>query len=140
MKYMPQDVFDCCALTVAMAGFSGVNTAEIAGQLSEGYRKSYGDTALAEQIIEAADLLMKTVPSFFETEKTDAQLAGACKTLSSAITKFNVDGSKRRRGLLGGTLFNKEKVEIESKPTKCLPNVIAYNIAILSGAIDPRKI
>lgn len=140
MKYMPQDVFDGCALTVAMAGFSGVNMVDIAKQLSEDYQKSYDDNDLTEQILEAAGLLTEAVPRFFETEKSAAQLAGACKTLSGAIMKFNVDGTKRRKGLLGGTMFNRAKAEIEDKPKKCLSNVIAYNVAILSGAIDPRKI
>lgn len=140
MKYMPQDVFDCCALSVAMAGFSGVSMYDITVQLSEDYGKSYDDTVLAEQLTEAADLLVKTIPTFFESAKTDAQLAGACKMLSGAIIKFNVDGSKRRRGFLGGTLFNKEKVEIKNKAAKCLSNVAAYNMALLSGSIDPKKI
>lgn len=140
MKYMPQDVFDCCALSVAMAGFSGINMADIAVKLSEDYGKSYGDNSLAEQFIEAAGVLMEVIPQFFAMAKTDAQLAGACKTLSSAIIKFNIDGSKRRRGFLGGAVFNKEAVEIENKMAKCLSNVAAYNLAILGGSIDPRKI
>jgi hypothetical protein len=140
MKYMPQDVFDGCALTVAMAGFSGVDMANIASQLANDYQKLYNDAGLTEQILEASNLLLEAVPHFFETEQTDRQLAASCKVLSSAIQKFNVDGSKRRKGLLGGTIFNKEKSEIEDKPQKCLSNVIAYNIAIFSGVIDPRKI
>jgi hypothetical protein len=140
MKYMPQDVFDCCALTVAMAGFSGANIGEIAGKLSDDFSKSYGDTALIEQFIKAADLLQESIPKYFESKKSDVQLAGACKTLSGAIAKFNMDGSKRRRGLFGGTVFNNEKIEIKGKVEICMSNVAAYHMAILMGAIDPRTI
>jgi hypothetical protein len=140
MNYMKQDLFDQCSLTVAMAGFRGINMTNIAIELAESYGKSYDDIELAKQFIEAAASLMKAVPSFFEAEKSDAQLAGICKTLSDTISKFNLNGTRRRRRFLNGAFFNKEKLEIKFKPDICLSNAFIYHILIIKGVIDIRKI
>ena len=140
MKYMPQDVFDGCALVVAMAHFAGADAQEIVGDLERQYSQSYADENMGSDIKEAADRIVVELPKLMQGDYTHQQLAGACKTLSTAIQKFNVDGAKRKRGFLGGTLFNYEKQEIREKPSRCMATIASYHVALASGAIDPRSL
>lgn len=137
---MPQDLFDCCALTVAMAGFMEKDMMEFSQDFAQDYSQAYNDSDQAKQMFAAGEMLVKGIPILMQGDYTNLQLAGACKTLQKAIMKFNPDGSKKRRGLLGGTRFKFEKSEILNKSERCIANVTLYHLAMVDGAINPLKL
>jgi hypothetical protein len=139
-RYMPQDVFDGAALTVAMAKALGQDGQAIAEQLATAYGSSYADGNLVQQWDEASNKVLTMIPKLFSISVKGEKVAQVCKTLSRAITQFRDDGRRRRKGFFGGTLFNYEKSELPDKVSKFEANVAVYHVLLVTGAIDVHKL
>lgn len=132
--FIPQDVFDASALTVAMGAYLGINKQDIANRLS----KRYSDDHLVEDLVKATDIIQEILPQLLQTpDPTNARLAAACKTISKAVTEFHANG-KRRSRWFRGEFFNKQRVQIADKVEKCRVNIIAYHFMVVTGTIDHR--
>jgi hypothetical protein len=125
--FMPQDVFNGCALVVAQAGASGLDMVEHANDLADEYGRTYKDEWF---------LFFK---SAFSGEVSEQKIASACKTIFSAMNKFHLDGKPKRRWLKGA-LFQRQKTPICDKVAACKREISLYHFAITTGLIDPRRL
>lgn len=137
--FMPQDVFNACALTVAQAGASGFDMTKTAHDIAATYGKTYRDEGLAQDVLTAADDALTFIYSVFADGRNDKETraALACKMLAAAVIKFEVNG-KRKGDFFRGAIFHRQKNQLESKVKTFSTDVIAYHFAIVTGKIDPK--
>lgn len=132
MSYMPQQLFNMCAVTTAKISVATEQPVEaIALQVTASYTDTYKDVHLAEEVAEAASriaaLLKGTMP--------DGSLGGALTQMQFCIKNYSPDGKKLRGKILGGTWFNKEPKPIEDKVGVCFANVAAFHILTINGQV-----
>lgn len=137
--FMPQDVFNGCALVVAQAGACDLDMVEHANELADEYGRVYKDEWLANEIFEGAENALLFFKSAFSGEISDRKIAGACKAVLSAMNKFHIDG-KQKRKWLKGALFNRQKEPISNKVEACKADISRYHFAITTGLIDARRL
>jgi hypothetical protein len=137
--FVQQDLFNMCALTVAQALVAGLDGADVAEELAQEYGKVYRDSELASDFLSAAHQILPLVARLISSEPLDPRVAGACKTLSHAMGKFDSDGRRKRR-FLKGAIFNRNRRQIENKVLACQTDVLAYHVALTTGVIDPRSV
>jgi hypothetical protein len=131
-KYMTQEIFDMCAVTAAKVGSGTEKSIEKAADLiAQNYTSTYADTNLAQDIALAAHKAIK----FMEDSLPQGSMVANCTQLQFCIKEYNPDGKKKRKKLLGGTLFNYEKRPIPDKVKGCITNLLAYHLYILNGNI-----
>jgi hypothetical protein len=137
--FMPQDVFNGCALVVAQAGASGLDMVEHANDLADEYGRTYKDEWLAAEIFDAAEHAFLFFESVFSGEVSEQKIASAYKTIFSAMNKFHLDGKPKRRWLKGA-LFHRQKTPICDKVAACKREISLYHFAITTGLIDPQRL
>lgn len=131
-SFMPQYIFNMCAVTTAkIASSSEKTTKEAAKILSDNYKKSYDDVNLEDDIALAAD---QTI-AFMESALPGSSSPANMNQLQYTIINFEPDGKKRKKGIFGGTWFNKEKRQIENKVQQCKLHVSTYHLLLVGGSL-----
>lgn len=121
-----------CAVTAAKLAASGsVTLQEAARMLSENYQNSYSDNNLVRDIETAA----AHVTEFIESALPNSSIPANLTQLQFSIVNFEPDGSKRKKKLLGGTWFNKEKRELPNKVKQCAANIATYHLLLVGGSL-----
>ena len=130
-RYMPQRVFDCCAIFVAKCYYDDeVDESDIIAKLVGSYQNAYvDDRELLNDIDEAAKKVLELVRTAFP----DKSLYSVFEQLSFLSEKYELDGRKRRRKILGGTMFNKEKQYNTERVKECVKNVLVYHTGTMTG-------
>lgn len=132
-RYMPQEVFNLCAVTTAkMSAMTGAAIEGYALKMADAHR-TYADDPiyLAADIESSAEKIISFLSSLFPKEV----IPGACTQLQYCIKHFCTDGSKKRRRIFGGSLFNYERSEISNKVKQCTTTIATYHAAVVSGLI-----
>ena len=132
MSYMPQQLFNMCAVTTAKISVATERSVEaIASQVTASYTDTYKDVHLAEEVAEAAS----KIAAWLEGAMPDGSLVGALTHMQFCIKNYSPNGKKLRRKLLGGTWFNKESEPIEDKVRACVANVATFYILTINGQV-----
>ena len=88
-SYMPQHVFNMCAVTAVQYNASeGTTIEEFAKRISDSYRRYYIDDGYEEDIVFAA----RNVAKFIESSFRDTKAATAVRQLQYCIKKFHPSG------------------------------------------------
>ena len=134
--YMPQRVFDVGALTIA---FIHLKTGEPIETVAQGafqhYEKSYLDDKVLLQWTDAAKAALKSVDTLFPNIDKETKI-GSLVHLKNCVDKFNLDGTKRSKRLLGGTLFKKEKEPNHQRVKQFVTHLVTYHLLLLNGEIE----
>lgn len=137
-SYMPQDVFDMCVVTAIKFHLLTEDTlTNCCSELYKGYRDSFLNDVEAEKDMKKS---AKSVLKLIKTQVEDGQIVEVMTQLQFCIKKFNIDGSKKRRKLFGGTWFTRSKTQIPDRSKACMRNVVVYHQGTISGVfpIAPR--
>lgn len=127
-SYMPQNVFNMCAVTAVQYNTSGNTTIEeFAKRISDEYRRHYIDDGYEEDIVLAARNLVK----FIESSLRDTKAAAAVRQLQYCIKKFHPSGKKRF--FPQGTIFNQQKSPLPNRVSQCVTDVTVFHLGTLSG-------
>jgi hypothetical protein len=133
---MPQRVFDVGALTIAFLHLRTEKPIEtFAIQVLREYERSYLDDNVLSQWIDAANLAIKTIDTLFPGAAKDVQIATLVH-LKNCVVKYDPDGKKRPKRLLGGTWFNKDKEPNHQRVTDFVKHLMTYHFLLMSGEID----
>ena len=126
--YMPQDVFNMCAVTAAQYSASeGTTIEEFAKLISDKYRHHYIDDGYEEDIVLAARNVVKFIESSFPGTKS----AAAVRQLQYCIRKFHPSGKKKF--FPQGTILNQQKVPLPNRVSQCVTDVAVFHLGTLSG-------
>ena len=129
-SYMPQDVFNMCAVTAAQNNASeGTTIEQFAKRVSDEYRRYYIDDGFEEDIVLAARNVVKFIESSFPGTKA----ATAVRQLQYCIRKFQPSG-KKKFFLQVGTIFDRQKVPLPNRVSQCVADVVVFHLGTLSGA------
>jgi len=132
-KYMPQDVFDMGAALIAKLHISTDEDISIlAGKLHENYRHSYIDDGLQEDWAEAAQTLLTLARGRFSDASV---LFGLFRHMMFFVREYNLDGSRKRRRIFGGTWFSGERSPNPNRLKDCLRTYMIFNVLVDSGQI-----
>lgn len=128
-KFIDQELFDMCALTVLK--YSNDEFFHEAARITaSSYDGDYQDVDPAELII-AAEKLREA----FGILLPHSDPSAAATQLQYCVKKFNLDGSKKRTKLFGGTWFSGEREPIMNKVDRCLHNMTTYHTLVMAGVI-----
>lgn len=131
--YMPQDVFEMAAVTIAKLHFAtGKRLDELSSKILSGYKADYLDDGFALDAVEAAKGVIQVLQTSFPGSD-DSTLAVSCTQLQYCIKRYRPDGSKRGRRLFGGTLFNNQKQSNPIRVQECLRDITVYSVGTMSG-------
>lgn len=126
--YMPQHVFNMCAVTAAQFNASEDTTIEeFAKSISDKYRRHYIDDGYEEDIVLAA----RDVAKFLESSFPGTKAAASVRQLQFCIRKFHASGKKRF--FLQGTIFTQQKTPMPSRVKQCVTDVVVFHLGTLSG-------
>ena len=130
-SYMPQDVFDMCVVSaVKIHMVSGDSLGQVCSQICGYYKNSYPHDADFElEIKKTSGKLLEAMRSQFE----DEQLPPAMTQLQYCITNYELNGKKKRKRLLSGTLFTKTKSRNPNRAKGCLQNMTVYHVGTMTG-------
>ncbi len=131
-KFITQELFNMCAVAIAkLSHESGQSVENVATIIASDYSNTYKDTELSQKLELAADEIIEYLLTISTPEKFPAYYT----QLLFCIKLYNPDGSKKKRKILGGTLFNKEKKEIINKIQICTVSVTKYLQLVHNGSI-----
>lgn len=131
-KYIDQELFNMCAVTALKIGCaSGQSVASASQLIAKEYSRSYQDKSLAEEIEDAAN----KIAEFLSHALPNSSIASACTQMQYCIKHFNLDGSKKRKKILGGVWFTGETKELDNKVDTCAVNIITYHMLVIGGTI-----
>lgn len=131
-NYMPQYLFNICAVTAAKIAVSSDKTLEEAAQiLSDNYKNSYDDQNLERDISKAAH----EVIDFMDSALPGSSMTANMTQLQFTIVNFEPDGKKRAKKIFGGTWFNKQKDQIHNKVEQCKVNIATYHLLLVGGSL-----
>jgi hypothetical protein len=127
-SYMPQHVFNMCAVTAVLYNASEDTTIEeFAKRISDSYRRHYIDDGYEEDIVLAA----RNVAKFIESSFPGTKAATSVSQLQYCIKKFHPSGKKRF--FLQGTIFTRQKTPLPSRVKQCVTDVVVFHLGTLSG-------
>lgn len=131
-KFIPQYIFNMCAVTAAKTAASSDRTiGEAARLLSNNYERSYADRELHEDI----ELAGKEVAEFIKSVLPVESFVSNMIQLQYTIVNYEPSGKKRRKKMFGGTWFNKEKSQIPNKVEVCKANIATYHLLLVGGSL-----
>ena len=134
--YMPQRVFDVGALTIAFIHLkTGERIEIVAQQAFQQYEKSYLDDKILLQWIDATKEALKSLDTLFPNIDKETKIATLVH-LKNCVAKYNLDGTKRKKRLLAGTLFNKENEPNHQRVKQFLAHLSTYHLFLQSGKIE----
>lgn len=123
-NYMPQYMFNICAVTAAkIANSSDQSIEKVSQGLADNYAKSYSDINLGKDIATAA----RDAIDYIQSPIPNSSIPAIMTQLQFSILNYEPDGAVRKKKLLGGTWFNKEKFQIPNKAEKCKLDIIIYH-------------
>lgn len=150
MAYMPQDVFDMGAVTLALAKrLKSDSSLTKAQSLASSYRRHYEDEGLEADWEAAADLVLdfllpiceravRACGDAVEADAVTSAVDDAVTQLQYCIENYTPDG-QRKPGGLRGTHANRSEEEISDKPVTCKRDIMSYHIfTTLTGTIPMR--
>lgn len=127
-SYMPQRVFNMCAVTAVQYNASEDTTIEeFAKRIADSYRPYYLDDGYEEDIVLAA----RNVAKFIESSFRDTKASAAVRQLQYCIKKFHPNGKKRF--FLQGTIFTQQKTPLPNRVSQCVNDVVVFHLGTLSG-------
>ena len=127
-SYMPQHVFNMCAVTAEQYNASeGTTIEEFAKRISDSYRRYYIDDGYEEDIV----LATRNAAKFIESSFRDTKAAAAVRQLQYCIKKFHPSGKKRF--FLQGTIFTQQKAPLPNRVSQCVIDVAVFHSGTLSG-------
>ena len=125
-------MFNICAVTAAKISHSSDQSIEEASQgLADNYARSYSDIALGRDIAMAA----RQAIDFIQSVLPNSSISANMTQLQYSIVNFEPDGTKRKKKLLGGTWFNKEKSQLPDKVDRCRLELTTYHNLIVAGVL-----
>jgi hypothetical protein len=120
LKYMPQDVFNLCAVTAAkVTGFTGKSIEQVSQEITSGYIHTFSDQNLSKEVAEAASSIREYIREYFVGTDEVRKLTH----LQYCIDNYDVEGQLRQKSFLSGTSFKHETNEIKFKPHVCSCNI-----------------
>ncbi|MEK7760050.1 MAG: hypothetical protein AAB433_00575 [Nitrospirota bacterium] len=127
-NYMPQNVFNMCAVTAAQFLQSENTTIdEFANQISKEYRRHYIDDGFEEDILVAAHKVAHFLGSYFK----DNQVGAGIRQLQYCLRKYHPSG--KRKFFSRGTIFDRQRVPLPNRVIQCLTDVAVFHLGTLSG-------
>jgi len=133
-KYMPNDLFNLCAITVAkLSHVSEQPSAVFAQELWNGYISDYPDDDVVEDWIKASEAVQEILSETVESEN----LPSVYTQLQFCFEKFNSDGTPKRKKLFGGTLFNKQKFKDGNRVSDFLRCFTSFYAASAMESLPP---
>lgn len=124
-SYMPQDVFNVCAVTAAL--HESVSIEDFAKQISDVYRQRYIDDGFNEDIITAAYNVVELMKTAFPGKK----VTPAILQIQYCIDNYHPNGKKK--SFLRGQLFNKQMTPLPNRVTQCRTDVMTFHFGTLAG-------
>ena len=135
--YMPERVFEYGAISIAMLHVgTGRPIEEMARTVFQNYEGSYLDDNVLEQWIEAAGEAVEAIDRLFPDIDDKDEKVGTLKTLQQSVKNYAPDGKKRRKKVLGGTRFNKEKEPNYERVDQFSQHLMIYHVLLRLGKID----
>lgn len=130
-SYMPQDLFDMVVVTAVKLHMTTGNSLDHVCETVCGfYNNNFpDDTNLKAEVSETSSSLLKAMRLQFD----DEQLPSAMTQLQFCITNFELDGSKKRKRLLSGTLFTRSKSHNPKRAKDCLRNMMVFHTGTMTG-------
>lgn len=130
-SYMPQDLFDICVVTsILLHKWTDEPLEQFCTVSSQQYQNDFpDDTSIKIEMEEAAARVLKMMRSQFE----EKQLSSAMTQLQFCITNYELDGAKKRKRLLGGTWFTRQKSRNPDRIKDCLRNIVIYHSGTMTG-------
>lgn len=127
-RYMTQVLFNTCSIVAAKCHYD--DEVELISELVGSYQGAYmDDTELLNDIEDAAkkvlELVRKAVP--------DRDLHPVFIHLRVLAENYELDGRKRKRKILGGTFFNKERRYNRGRVKECVRDVLVYHTGSMTG-------
>ncbi|MBY0247199.1 MAG: hypothetical protein K2Q17_05980 [Nitrospiraceae bacterium] len=127
-SYMPQHVFNMCAVTaVQFIDSEGTTIEEFAKRISDSYRRHYIDDGYEEDIVLAA----RNIEKFIESSFPDTKATVAVRQLQYCIKKFHPNGKKRF--FLQGIIFTQQNSPLSNRVKQCINDVVVFHLGTLSG-------
>jgi hypothetical protein len=134
--YMPEDLFEFGAYTIAMIHVAkGLPIEDVADRLHKSYKNSYLDDDIRDQWVEAANIVIGLVETHFPNLEPRVK-ASTLKHIQTAVMEYQPDGKKRRKKLFGGTIFNKSKTANYQRTKTLSRNFICYHALLSVGLIE----
>lgn len=131
-KFIDQEVFNMCAVSAAdISARSDKSVGEVAAFIASQYEGTYQDVNLAQDIKIAANKVTEFISGVLPPET----LAGNLRQMQFCIKNYNLDGTKKRKKLFDGTLFNEVKKENTDKVQDCVVNIATYHMLVIGGSI-----
>lgn len=123
LKYMPQDLFNLCAVTASKASvFTGKSIKQVSEEVTLGYIHTYSDQSLPGEVAEAAHLIIEYIQEYFAGTDEIRKLTH----LQYCIDNYEADGNPKKKKFLGGTVFKYETEEIKNKPHVCICDIANF--------------
>lgn len=130
--YMPQYMFNLCAITAGRLAELSENTIEYYGNyFQKQYENDYDDLYLERDIPEAA----KAIIAFVEKELPNASLPATLTQLQYSVSKYQPNGKKRKKKIFGGTFFNKIEHPPDDRIMECKKEIILYHTLLITGVL-----
>lgn len=131
-RFVDQEMFNMLAVTALKISTAKNQTILSASEmLASHYSRSYQDSNLRIEIHDAAE----KISGFLSEALPNGSLGSACTQMQFCIKHYKLDGSKKRRKILGGVWFSGEKQEVENKVMNCAANIITYHMLVVGGTI-----
>jgi hypothetical protein len=139
-RYMPQFLFDGCAVSVAMY-YDPEDSVDISTPITlvlNQYQKDYEDDQYLEKDLAiAATGIYEFVVGYFSrpefSEVTPERLISAFKQLRWLASNYEINGKKKRKKLFGGTLFNSDKEYFTGRAYTSVTNIEAFHNGTVEG-------
>ena len=128
--FITQGGFD---MNAASAALISEESSKTIGEVVELINRttSFKDKNLSQDIEIAATKIQNFALGVLPSEALTAYLA----QMQFCIKNYNPDGTKKRKKILNGEFFNKEKKEITNKVKNCIANIGMYHTLIIHGSI-----
>lgn len=128
--FITQENFNMKAVSAALiSAESGKTIGEVVALINRS--TSFKDKNLAQDIEIAANKVKDFALGVLPPEALTAYLA----QMQFCIKNYNPDGTKKRKKILNGEFFNKEKEEITNKVKNCVANIGMYHVLVIAGSI-----
>lgn len=130
--YMTQEIFNMCAVSTAkLSAASSKTLEEMATLIGNNYKNTYQDKHLVSDIEFAAKKVIEFMLGVLPAET----LVGNLTQMQFCIKNYNLDGTKKRMKIFGGTFFAQEKQENTDKVQSCLVNIATYHFLVIRDTI-----
>jgi hypothetical protein len=135
-RYMPQDIFNGCAIFTAMANYNEQLKKDVPTIFSR-YQNSYkDDKKMFDDVEEASSLVLQAVGMHYPEEGSQMVML---RQIFSLNKYYELDGQKKKNNLLNGTFFNKERRYNGERAKVCAREIMVYIAGTQTGLFPVMK-